>query len=253
MIDLHSHILPGADDGAATLEDAVAMAAAAVNDGIRLVAATPHHNDGCYANPAGSVLEAVDALNAELAARRIPLTVIPGQELRVGAGFWEEFGRGRALTLNRSRYLLIELPPDRVPGDLAETVYELTLEGIVPVIAHPERNAGLARDMRLLEELVKLGALAQVTAHSLCGHFGRRLRKLALEMCAGNLIHLVASDAHDAKRRPFAMKEAMAAVRRELGEEYAAYYAENAAAVAENREIAPGPAGAGRKRKFPRW
>jgi protein-tyrosine phosphatase len=253
LIDLHSHILPGIDDGAKSLDDAIAMAQAAVADGITMLAATPHHNNGRYTNPAQSTRDAIIALNAELVERHIPLTVVTGQEVRVNDRFWSEFQEGQVLTLHHSKYLLVELPTTHVPKDFSETVHELLIAGIVPMIAHPERNTELANNPDKLADLVNLGALAQMTTHSLCGRFGRKLRKQSLEMCRRNLIHIVASDAHDIKHRPFSMREAYAVIENELGAEYSSYYEHNASAVIYNQDILSRTTLPASKRRYLWW
>jgi len=183
MIDLHSHILPGIDDGARTLEESIEMARLAVKDGIRLLAATPHHNNGRYSNESYNVKQAIDHLNKELNRLSIPLKLMPGQEIRINDLFWGEWEAGNLLTLNDSQYMLIELPTQHVPRDLWDIIHEMRIKGIVPIIAHPERNVELANDLDILMELVKAGALGQVTTHSLNGLFGRRIRQVALKMC----------------------------------------------------------------------
>jgi protein-tyrosine phosphatase len=237
MIDLHSHILPGLDDGAQTLEDALAMARGAVAEGIRIVAATPHHNNRKYTNPAGELLSYIQYFNEQLIQNDIPLTVVGGQEIRVNRTFLGELYAGHALTLNGSRYLLIELPTASIPSDVDEVIHELLVAGYVPIIAHPERNAAIAEDPDRLERLIELGALSQITTHSLCGLFGSKLQKLSLQLCQRNLAHIVASDAHDINRRAFLMGEAYHLLRRKLGESTADYFRDNAQAVLDNRII----------------
>ncbi|MEX2416503.1 MAG: CpsB/CapC family capsule biosynthesis tyrosine phosphatase [Paenibacillaceae bacterium] len=235
MIDLHSHILPGIDDGARTLEDSIEMAQLAVKDGIRLLAATPHHNNGRFSNEGIVVKQAIDSLNQELSRQNIPLKVLPGHEIRINDLFWEECKAGNLLTLNDSRYMLIELPNQHVPRDIWDVIHELKLKGIVPIIAHPERNSDLANEMDVLMELVEAGALSQVTTHSLNGLFGSRIRHIAMKMCQRRLVHIVASDAHNADHRPFGMREAYDLINRKLGKSYVQYYQNNARAVIDNQ------------------
>jgi protein-tyrosine phosphatase len=237
MIDLHSHILPGIDDGATTIEESIEMARLAVKDGIQLLAATPHHNNGRYSNESYSVKLAIDSLNEELIRRDIPLRLLPGQEIRLNDLFWEEWEAGNLLTLNDSRYMLIELPNQHVPTSIWDVIHELKLMGIVPIIAHPERNSDLINKIDTLQELVEAGALSQVTTHSLNGLFGRRIRQAALEMCRRNLVHIVASDAHNPELRPFGMSEAYRFVNSKLGSAYVEHYQANALAIANNQNI----------------
>jgi protein-tyrosine phosphatase len=239
MIDLHSHILPGIDDGANSLADSVEMAQLAVKDGIRQLVATPHHNNGRFSNESYNVKQAVDSLNQELDRQHIPLKILTGQEIRINDLFWAEWEAGNLLTLNESRYMLIELPSQHVPSDLWGIIHELKLKGIVPIIAHPERNSALANESDTWLAIIKAGALTQVTSHSLNGLFGRRIQQIALEMCRRNLVHVIASDAHNQDLRPFGMNEAYQFVTRKLGRAYAQYYQVNALAIADNQGLEP--------------
>lgn len=237
MIDLHCHIIPGFDDGANSVEAALGMARMAVQDGIRYVAATPHHLNGRYINEASLIGPAVERLNAELQAHGIPLHVAAGQEIRYVKRVWSDLDTGNFAALNGSRYLLIELPASHVPEELSEFVYELGVSGYVPVIAHPERNAELADDPAKLAGLVRLGALGQVTAQSLLGGFGRGVQRSAVAMCRMDAIHIVASDAHDTRRRPFGLSAAYSWIERRLGADTADYYKMNAQAIWSNDDV----------------
>ena len=237
MVDLHSHILPEIDDGAASMEMAIEMAREAVSDGTSMIAATPHHNNSRYSNDKTAILEQVKRLNMVLAEHHIPLRVVGGQELRVNDQLWHEMESGNVLTLNESRYLLIELPSSTVPGGCEELIHELIVANYVPVIAHPERNAAIASNPELLDVFVKQGALAQITAGSLTGEFGSKLRKLSLQLYRGGLAHILASDAHDNDRRKFGLSSAYQVIRRELGEEFESYLRGNAEAMVEDQPI----------------
>jgi len=214
------------------------MAKAAVADGIRTIAATPHHNDGDYVNEKIAILAAVEQLNAALKDISIPLTVVPGQEVRLYDSLVEDLYSGsNLLTINHSKYLLLEFPSGEVPSNAQETLHELGILGIIPIIAHPERNRAIAARPDLMLELVEAGALGQVTSQSLVGRFGPKVQKTAEELCRRNLVHLVASDAHNNTTRPFLMKEAVGWVGRELGETYRQYYLTNAEHVVFDRPI----------------
>lgn len=238
MYDLHCHILPGLDDGAQTVEDSLALAQVAIEEGITHIVATPHHNDGFYVNDHVSVRERVEHFNQVLFQQHFPLTVLPGQEVRYYDRLVDELEQKQGvMTLNDSRYLLLEFPHDSVPRRIEETIHELQVIGLVPIIAHPERNKEIASDHEKLVSLVKMGALAQVTAQSIAGGFGSKLQAAATELCRRNLVHVIASDAHNVRSRPFAMKEAFQVIRHKLGEEYETYYKENARKVVNNESV----------------
>lgn len=237
MIDIHSHILPFMDDGAADYDAALAMALDAHNDGITTVVATPHHANGVYMNPAPEIEAAVKVLSAKLQEAGNPLVVLPGQEIRLYGELLDDLERGQLLTLAGSRYILLEMPSSRVPRTMEETCHELVIQGMVPVIAHPERNAEIAADPSKLLRLIELGAMGQVTAQSIAGVFGSKLQKLSLELCRQQAVHIIASDAHDSVNRPFGLSQAYGVVRRELGAESVDFFLQNSRDILANKEI----------------
>lgn len=221
MIDMHCHILPGLDDGADGMGEALRMAEAAVRDGITAVIATPHHANGRFDNEASVVREAVRVLNDALREGGIALRVYPGQEVRIYGELLDDLQKGRVIPLHQSSYLLLELPPDRIPKESAELVHELQCSGITPIIAHPERNMEIARHPERLKQLIELGAFAQVTSHSVSGAFGGKTQSLALRLCRERLVQLVASDAHDPVRRSFGLGAAYSFLGKKLGTSFA--------------------------------
>jgi len=228
MIDIHTHILPGVDDGAQTVEDAIAMAQAAVNEGITTIIATPHHQNGAYDNPKPSVLSLTAALNDELKRRNIALTVLPGQEVRLHGGLLDGLARHEVTALADTPYILIEFPPDHVPKYTEQLLFDAQVKGWMPIIAHPERNAEIIENPERLYQLVKRGALAQLTASSVTGHFGKKIKTFSFQLIEANLVHFIASDAHNVKNRPFRLREAYDTIRKEYGINIVYYFQENA-------------------------
>lgn len=234
MIDIHTHILPGLDDGAESTEDALGMARAAWDEGITTIIATPHHANGTYMNLADKVLSQVELLSERLLAEGIPVEVLPGQEIRVHDDLLDAWSRRELLTLASTKYILLELPGHSIPKSTTSLIHELAVVGIHPIIAHPERNIEIINNPNLLAELIEAGAWTQVTTHSLLGGFGDRVQKTAWTLCKKGLIHLVSSDAHHVSRRGFRLKDAYQRIALELGEEWAAYYQYNAQQLLEN-------------------
>ena len=222
MIDIHSHVLPGLDDGAATMEDAIAMAQAAASEGIATIIATPHHRNGVYDNPKSSVLSLAAELNDELKRRGIALTVLPGQEV---------------MTLADTPYILIEFPPDHVPKYAEQLLFDMQVNGLIPIIAHPERNAEIIEQPERLYQLVKRGALAQLTASSVTGHFGKKIKTFSFQLIEANLAHFIASDAHNITNRPFRLRAAYETVRKEFGTEALYYFRENAELLVRGQAV----------------
>lgn len=196
MIDLHAHVLPGLDDGARTLDESAEILARAAQEGVTAVAATPHVRHDFPTRPE-QMEEAVATVRAELDARGIPLTLLPGGELD-----YEELAVRRPEEVIRfalagnARYLLVEFPYVGWPLRLPSEVERLLAAGIVPVLAHPERNSSVAERPPMLAPLVEAGALVQLTASSVTGALGRHVRRVAQELLDAQLVHLIATDVH---------------------------------------------------------
>ena len=220
MIDIHSHILPGLDDGAGSMEEALAMARCAAADGIRIMVATPHVITGLYANSREVILEAVEQIQSVLEENEIPLTILPGAEYRLEPDLGRRMARGRLLTINDGgRYLLVEMPATVVPDYAVQVFYELQLQGVQPIIAHPERNTGFAGTPALLQDLITRGALAQLTAGSLSGLLGSKAAATARTFLKLGYAHFIASDAHNSRDRAPLLAAATKEAVRLLGEE----------------------------------
>ncbi|MCU6708789.1 protein tyrosine phosphatase [Paenibacillus sp. J5C_2022] len=242
MIDIHTHILPGIDDGASTFDDTLQMAQAAYREGISTIIATPHHANGKYMNLADDVRKLTAETNERLRDAGVPVSIACGQEIRVHDDLLDAWHRAELLTLADSAYLLLEMPSSRVPSGMEELVHELHIMGVRPIIAHPERNADIVRSPEALAELVDVGAYAQVTTHSLLGGFGKKIEHASWTLMKRGLIHLLSSDAHHVERRGFRMQEAYEAVEARMGREWVDYLQDNARQVMENGAIAAPPA-----------
>jgi len=200
VIDLHNHILPGVDDGARTVEESCAMARALLALSVTTVCATPHVNEWSTAPDVGRL---VAELQETLEAEGIELPLLAGAEVRLTP-------RPVPARLNATPYLLLEFPYDSLPPSYEQVIFELQVHGFRPVIAHPERITPIAEDPNILYQLVRRGCLGQLTALSLAGGFGARLREISELMLEHNLIHVIASDAHDCGDRLQAISEAQA-------------------------------------------
>jgi len=212
VIDLHSHLLPGIDDGAATLEESVAIARAAAADGISVLAATPHVRDD-YPTRAETMERLVARLGEALRAAAVPLRVVTGGELdlRHLRALDDDELRRFGLGGNR-RYLLVEMPYAGWPLDLEATVFDLGLRGFSCVVAHPERNHDVQARPERLGALVEAGSLVQLTAASVDGRLGRPCREAAFRLLDLGLAHMIASDAHGSSVRRVGMSRAAAAI-----------------------------------------
>jgi len=221
MLDLHCHILPGIDDGAEDIDASLAMAEKAISQGITHILCTPHHNNGKYVNPKEFVIHQVKNLQAELDKRNLPLTLFEGQEVRITGDLLEEIEQHRILFTDvANTYLLIEFPTMDVPAYTEQLLFDLRARGHVPIIVHPERNAKFREDPNRLIPFLEMGCLAQLTAPSYVGIFGKSIQKTAKQMVEHRLVQMVASDAHGVHKRNFYLKEAFEAIEQDFGSDY---------------------------------
>ncbi len=196
MIDLHSHILPGLDDGAATMADSLALARAAASVGVTTVAATPHVRDD-YPTSAEQMERGVRALESAIREAGLAVRVVGGGEVSLDR--LERLPKEdvvRFTLAGTGRYLLVEFPYYGWPFTLESQLRVLRGQGIIPVLAHPERSPEVQRAPQRLERLRRAGALMQVTIDSVTGAFGRRAQKAAAELLAGGAVDLLATDSH---------------------------------------------------------
>lgn len=223
MIDLHTHILPGVDDGVRTEDEAVAFARIAVADGTRTLVATPHCREGFYVNERDAVLSGVARLRARLQAESLPLDLLPGAEVHLTTELPARVKDGRAPTLgDNGRTLLLELSMSQYPVDVENVVFQLRLAGIQVLFAHPERIRWFEDDVRRYEQMIHLGAWGQITTGSLLGDFGESTQEFSEELMRKRLVHVIASDSHNTRGRRPEMSAAVRAAGRLVGDAYAA-------------------------------
>jgi protein-tyrosine phosphatase len=213
VIDLHSHVLPGLDDGPASLEESVELARAAAAAGVTCLAATPHVRDDYPTSP-DAMERGLAEVRAAVAAADVDLELLPGGEIALGRldrlteDDLARFGLG-----GNPRCLLLEFPYRGWPLDLPDRVFRLVLGGFVPVLAHPERNDAVQARPERLADLVKAGALVQLTAASVDGRNGRRSREASRALLELGCAHLLASDAHLPSVRAVGFDAAVRALR----------------------------------------
>jgi protein-tyrosine phosphatase len=259
MIDLHNHLLPGIDDGAKKLEESLEFLRIAGRDGVTTVTATPHMKPGVYDNTRAAILERIamvkEASRGDAAVEKVEL--LPGAEVYFTADVVDRARSGELMTVaDRGKYLLLELPYQQLPMKVDETIFQLRLIGITPIMAHPERVAYYLEDFERVAASVRLGALTQVTGNSITGRFGSKARDFAVRMLERGLIHIVASDSHDARHRPPTLSDARDALTKLAGEETARLLVEgNPRAILEGQTIdsdIPPPEPPGRRGFFSR-
>jgi len=249
--DLHTHILPAVDDGAADLAEAAAMARAALDDGIVRLAATPHNLRWPPGTDRAALEARVGELERYLAAQGLPLAVAAGAEMALIPALPQQIDAGEFVTLNRSRYLLLELPYVGLPPRWEEIIFAVQVRGYVPILAHPERNADLGRHPDRLPGLVEQGLLLQITAGSLEGRFGGPAQRMMRHLLEADLVHAIASDAHGAQDRAPRLSQAQALAARIVGAERArALVATNPARILADLPLEVQPPSPPRRRWF---
>jgi protein-tyrosine phosphatase len=201
MIDIHCHALYGVDDGPFDLEASLQLCRLSFKEGIRKIIATPHYIIG--ENCAHDIKERVAVLNNELRKNYIKMEIYPGNEAFIDYNLVDKLISGECLSLNNSKYVLLELPMLEVPRFTAEVIYEIQLKGYVPIIAHPERNRVICEKPEIIYKLVKDGCLVQLNSTSLMGYSGEKSQNTAKQLLKHNLAHFIATDAHSTGvRRP---------------------------------------------------
>lgn len=237
MIDMHSHILFGVDDGPKEIEETIQMFEQAVQEGITGMISTSHSHHPQYNVAYDTVTDQTSSLQQLLHERDIPLTLHVGHEVRLVENIVELYRTNRIHTLANSEYLLLELPSSNVPRYTKDIVLALIKEGITPIIAHPERNKAIAEKPERLERLIREGAVAQLTAGSIAGHFGKAIQKLSLDLVRANLVHTYGSDVHNLTTRPFLFDAGLTYLEKQQQLDAVDILLENNARILENKPL----------------
>jgi protein-tyrosine phosphatase len=240
MIDIHSHILPNIDDGARSLEESLQMAEVAAADGIEQMVATPHLFNGLSYDPEpAEIVDHVAALQSAIGAK---LKILPGSEAHVIHDIADRAKSQQVTTINRCNYLLVEFPQMTVPVGADDVFNRLQLQGIHPILVHPERNHQLQKQPSLVAEYASRGVYIQVTAMSMAGEFGTAAKKCGDLLLQHNCVHFLASDTHRPSRRPPILSRGRDAAAKLVGQERARRLVyDNPLAVVEGRALSVEP------------
>src|SRR5579884_3129783 len=204
MIDLHNHILPGIDDGARDMEESLEMARQAVAAGTQVMAATPHRFWRAKPFSTERIATYVERLQAELDRQTIGLRIVPGCEIPMWPDPIDALQEGTIMRLGgeASRAVLVEPPFDRIPGNALRLLAAMQEIGLMPVLAHPERNREAQGDLSFVEACAETGIALQITSGSILGHFGREPRRVAHAIATrSDWRVIIASDSHWAHDR----------------------------------------------------
>ena len=242
MIDLHSHILPGLDDGAQTMDEALEMARIAERDGIKKIVATPHlFRNNFIHKDLGIIEKKREELSQALKKNNIHVEVFAGAEVHISHSLIDEIKKNRnSLVINQSSYMFVEFSSEHVFSGVKNLFFELMSEGITPIIAHPERNSVFIRNPSLLYELVEMEALCQANSGSFSGLYGSRTQEAVYHFLELGLFHFIASDCHNTRSITPRLSEALAKATAIVGAKKAnALVRENPKAVLDNDQELP--------------
>jgi len=209
MIDFHSHILPYVDDGSKNFDMSLDMLRISNDEEVRFICATPHFIAGEYEISRKNYNEKLNGLSELCKTNNINLNIVSGLEIYITPEIPNLYEEGKIWGINDTKYLLIELPMEQFPRYTEDVFYELRLKGVVPIIAHPERNVNIMNDSNLLTNLIEQGALAQLNAGSIRGLYGKEIKSFAEELLKRNMIHMVGSDGHNVSSRAPKMSNGM--------------------------------------------
>ncbi|PKH91669.1 capsule biosynthesis protein CapC [Pseudoalteromonas sp. 78C3] len=221
MIDIHSHILPGIDDGAKDLSDSLALLNIAQNDGITHMVATPHIHIGRFNNSASQLYSKLANLKAQALVNNIGIKLAVAAEVRLDVELMSLVLSNKLPfigTLNSVNYLLLELPHSHVPQGYDKFINWLAKQNIKVIIPHPERNRDIQANPFYIERLKQLGCEFQLTASSIEGAWGETAKNISIDMLEKGLVTYVASDAHSVKRRPPILSKAKKIVEELIGQ-----------------------------------
>lgn len=209
MIDTHSHILPALDDGAENMTETIGLLEKAVAEQITGIIATPHGHHPNFKTVVTAIQSQLQIVGSYIEEHQMPIKIYSGMECRLSEKLPERLTNGEALTLAGSQYVLLELPSSGIPAYTVPIIQQLIMLNYVPIIAHAERNQGIIEKPERLRKLLLHGALAQVTAGSVAGSFGKAIQKTAMTLIEANLVHVYGSDVHNLSNRPFLFNEGL--------------------------------------------
>ena len=234
MVDIHSHIIPGIDDGAKDMEITLEMIKNAEREGTREIIATPHYLLEYGEATIEEVKNHVKKLNEILEDEKINVKVYSGQEVYFTEKIIEDYMSGNIGTLNDSRYMLIEFPMDKFEENIFDVLYELQVRNIVPIIAHPERYKPFMKTPTLINDFINQGYLFQVNSGSIEGKFGENVRKTAEIFLTNNIYNFIGSDAHNITNRKTGIKDALDLLNKDMNRDI---FEDSSKKMLKNEEI----------------
>lgn len=217
MIDIHSHILHEVDDGSENIDESINIIKRAKRHGIEAMFATPHYLSNGFESDVKNNSDKLDEIKKRLVKENIDMNIYIGNEIFLDYEILDYLEENKATSLNGSRYVLIELPMMQVPNYLENSVFNMKINGMIPIIAHPERYAYIQRDLGVIERWVELGALMQLNLSSLTGRYGEEVNKVAIKMLERDMYHFVGSDVHKFNSKSLSVENTLEQVKAIVG------------------------------------
>lgn len=238
MVDLHCHLLPGIDDGSKNMDISLRLAREATENGVTHALLTPHHMNGRYVNHKQDVIRQTKEFQEQIKAHNIPLTVFPGQEVRINGQLLDALDKDDILFADTAgKYMMLEFPDDDVPNYTSQMIFDIQQRGITPVIVHPERNTKIMAEPDQIYQLLEKGCLSQITASSYVGTFGKKVENFSRQLIEAGQGYVFASDAHDLPGRKYEMSQAFDKLRHEFGQELVDQYQQDARAIINGENV----------------
>lgn len=238
MLDLHSHIIPGIDDGSKNMEMSIAMLQIAAQNGTKGIVATPHVIEGKWLPDWDKIVMECEILQKAAKKAKIEISIFPGGEVSLYLDILDKVTGPGAYCINGGRYLLVELPAAHIPSYTEEFFFTLQTRGITPILAHPERHPELAKKPEILAEWIRTGVLTQMNGTSITGLMGARVMGTAELFLTNHMIHVIGSDAHGIRNRNTNLASAADKITMLIGEERAQeLMANNPERILNSREI----------------
>lgn len=217
MIDIHTHIIYDVDDGSDTLDESVAIIKEAINNGVTDIIFTPHYIDSAEYNKE-KVYENYNALKNEVKKQDLQMKLYMGNEIAVYGNIYQILESNEITPLANSKYILIEFPMSTDVNYVLDTIYEIKVKGLIPVIAHPERCECFRKNIDRIREAVEEGALIQCNTGSIMGTYGNTAKKIVKKLLKENLVHFLATDTHSIKNTRYSdLHKVEAIVEKQVG------------------------------------
>ncbi|WP_350345073.1 CpsB/CapC family capsule biosynthesis tyrosine phosphatase [Proteinivorax tanatarense] len=237
MIDVHSHILPGIDDGASCIEQAIEMAKIAQQENITKIISTPHYLGEGQDASKESILKAAKLLNQSCVDNGIDIDILVGQELYANINLLEDIKNNNVLPLANTDFLLIEFPMMSLPSWADDILHGIMVLGYKPVIAHPERYGYVINNPDIVKEWINMGCFTQINSMSITGRFGSKVQKVVKELATRDMIHLLGTDSHSHRGRSPKVQDSISLLKNWIGTKDAKMVVDNGFRLLENQEL----------------